>query len=254
MVLRHGEVSDPGALDVASRLRAAGHPLAVLPLFLLNPERQLILPSYHFRGGSAALPFGPYRPSATPGSTARPLPVPAEDVTDASVSQLIDAAVDGWVAHSRGQAEARVFRFGAVVTPAMLAGASLAALPLQALTGVAAPEIAAREATSAGAFEILFAAASRGGAYGTGLGGAYGRLAAWQSLAGLTGAAAPDTGAGPGAGLPGIDSVAGIDGAAAAASAARYLIFSARSRRYRQVAWDIGIARPCGLMAAPSRS
>jgi hypothetical protein len=32
MILRHGEVSDPGALDVASRLRAAGHPLAVLPL------------------------------------------------------------------------------------------------------------------------------------------------------------------------------------------------------------------------------
>ena len=252
MVLRHGEVSDPGALDVASRLRAAGHPLAVLPLFLLNPERQLTLPSYHFRGGSAALPFGPYRPSATPGSTAHPLPVPAEDVTDASVSQLIDAAVDGWVAHSRGRAEARVFRFGAVVTPAMLAGASLAALPLQALAGAAAPEIAAREATSAGVFEILFAAASRGGAYGTGLGGAYGRLAAWQSLAGLTGAAAPDTGAGPGAGLPGIDSVAGIDGAAAAASAARYLIFSARSRWYRQVAWDIGIAalRPDGRTLA----
>jgi Family of unknown function (DUF6183) len=65
--------------------------------------------------------------------------VPAEDVTDASVSQLIDAAVDGWVADSRGQAEARVFRFGAVVTPAMLAGAPLAALPLQALAGAAAP-------------------------------------------------------------------------------------------------------------------
>ena len=87
------------------------------------------------------------------------------------------------------------------------------------------------EATSAAVFKILFAAASQGGAYGTGLGGAYGRLAAWQSLAGLTGEAEP--GAGP---------VAGLDSVAAAASASRYLTFSASSRWYRQVAWDIGIA------------
>jgi hypothetical protein len=46
--------------------------------------------------------------------------------------------------------------------------------------------------------------------------------------------------------------MAGIDGAAAAASAARYLIFSARSRWYRPVAWDIGIAalRPGGRTLA----
>jgi hypothetical protein len=36
--------------------------------------------------------------------------------------------------------------------------------------------------------------------------------------------------------------MAGIDSVAAAASATRYLTFSARSRWYRQVAWDIGIA------------
>ncbi|WP_274564734.1 DUF6183 family protein [Streptomyces spiramyceticus] len=36
---------------------------------------------------------------------------------------------------------------------------------------------------------MLFAAASTGGAYNSGGYGAYGRLAAWQSLAGLSGAA-----------------------------------------------------------------
>jgi len=238
MVLRHGEVSDPGALDVAGRLRAAGHPLAELPLFLLDPERQLTLPSYHYRGGSAALPYGPYQQAAPPGSTADPLPVPAEDVTDAAASQLIRTAVEGWVTDSRGAAEARVFRFGPVLAPAMLAGASLAALPLPALAGDPAPEIAEREAASADVFRILFAAAS-GGAYGKGLGGAYGRLAAWQSLAGLTGlVGAAEPGAG-GAAEPG---AGGIDSVAVAASATRFLLFSARSRWYRQVAWDIGIA------------
>jgi Family of unknown function (DUF6183) len=236
MVLRHGEVRDPGALDVAGRLRAAGHPLAVLPLFLLDPERQLTLPSYHYRGGSAALPYGPYQQAAPPGSTADPLPGPAEDVTDAAASQLIRTAVEGWVTDSRGAAEARVFRFGPVLAPAMLAGASLAALPLEALAGDPAPEIAERKAASADVFRILFAAAASGGAYGEGLGGAYGRLAAWQSLAGLVGAAEPGAGgaAEPGAG--------GIDSVAVAASATRFLLFSARSRWYRQVAWDIGIA------------
>ncbi len=135
----------------------------------------------------------------------------------------------------------------------MLAGASLAALPLQALAGVAAPEIAAREATSAGAFEILFAAASRGGAYGTGLGGAYGRLAAWQSLAGLTGAAAPDTGAGPGAGLPGIDSVAGI-GVRRPPPAQPGTSSSAPDPAGTAKSPGTSASRPCGLMAAPSRS
>ncbi len=254
MVLRHGEVSDPGATDAVGRLDAAGHPLAVLPLFLLTPERQLTLPSYHYRGGSAALPYGPYRPSAPPGGPAHPLPVPAEDVTDAAASQLIRTAVEGWVTDSRGTAEARVFRFGPVLAPAMLAGASLAALPVQALAGDPVPEIAEREAAAADVFRILFAAAAGGGAYGGGLGGAYGRLAAWQSLAGLTGEAKPGAGAGAGpvAGVPDADSVAGIDGVAAAASAARYLTFSARSRWYRQVAWDIGIAalRPGGRTIA----
>jgi Family of unknown function (DUF6183) len=191
MVLRHGEVSDPGALDVASRLRAAGHPLAVLPLFLLDPERQLTLPSHHYRGHSAGLPYGPYQPSAPPGGTAHPLPVPAGDVTDVSASQLTRTAVDGWVTHSRGKAEARVFRFHPPIDPATLAAASLAALPLQALAGEPAPWIAERQATAAGVFRILFAAASRGGAYGEGLGGAHGRPAAWQSLAELTGQADP---------------------------------------------------------------
>ena len=48
---------------------------------------------------------------------------------------------------------------------------------------LAAERLPAREA-----FALVFAAACNGGAYNRGLNGAYGRLAAWQSVAGLCGA------------------------------------------------------------------
>ncbi|MFI8908191.1 DUF6183 family protein [Streptomyces albidoflavus] len=76
------------------------------------------------------------------------------------------------------------------------------------------------------AWRVLFAAASTGGAYNSGCHGAYGRLAAWQSLAALAGVA---------------------DGADAAEAEARvsecaWFGFDAATDWFERVAWDIGLA------------
>jgi hypothetical protein len=82
----------------------------------------------------------------------------------------------------------------------------------------------------------LFSAASGGGAYNNGLRGAYGRLAMWQSLAGLAGAP-------PGAGLEEV---------AAVARSCLWLEFWAATPWFYGVAWDLGLVavRPDGLSLA----
>jgi hypothetical protein len=225
MVLRRGRAEDPGIAEVAGRLRDLDHPLAVLPLHLLPAEQELDLPAYHFRGHSAAMPFGPYRPATEHREPALQLLPAVEDVTDDLTSQLICSAVSRWASDSHGQTEARTFRLRAA-GPAQLTADLLAILPIQALEGVGVGHIAARPATVTDVLAVLFAAASSGPAHGGGLAGAYGRLHAWRSLAGLTGAALAEP----------------VPQLADRAAAARYLLFSARSAWYRQVAWDIGIA------------
>jgi hypothetical protein len=74
----------------------------------------------------------------------------------------------------------------------------------------------------------LFAAAANGGAYSSGLGGAYGRLAAWTSLGALIDA-------------PATAKPAEID---AAAPSAQFLVFGAASSAggwWHDIAWDIGL-------------
>jgi hypothetical protein len=87
---------------------------------------------------------------------------------------------------------------------------------------------------------LLFAAAANGGAYNRGLGGAYGRLAAWASAAALAGAP------------PGV-AVAELAGLV---ERCEWLSFLSDSDWFEKVAWDLGLVaiRPdrmsLGVLAA----
>jgi hypothetical protein len=82
----------------------------------------------------------------------------------------------------------------------------------------------------------LFAAAANGVMVGRGLLGAYGRLAAWRSVAGLVGAGEGE----------------GVEAVAAVAEHCRWAYFDTASWWLEHVGWDIGLAvvRPDGLSLA----
>jgi Family of unknown function (DUF6183) len=75
-------------------------------------------------------------------------------------------------------------------------------------------------------FQIVFSASSTGGAYSPGRRGAYGRLEAWKTIAGL---------AGVGADQP-------FERVNAAAQATTWFRFKAESQWFYGVAWDFGLA------------
>jgi len=204
------------------------HPLGWLPLELSEIERDRDLPSYSSRGGSShSMPYGP---SSDRGKAAAPSgaagAASALDVTTDTVAASISSAVENWTRGSNGRIEARVFEFaepiGPETVPATVLASGLACLrdrkPKSAFSTSAC--------TPAEAWRVLFAAASTGGAYNSGCFGAYGRLFAWRSMAGLAGA---------------------TEGATATEVAERALLctwylFDADSPWFEQVAWDIGMA------------
>ncbi|GAA2121212.1 DUF6183 family protein [Actinomadura alba] len=101
--------------------------------------------------------------------------------------QAIVSAVEagGW-----GDAGAWVFVLDDAVEPDRVPGL-LPTLPMACVDGLHPAErfeIAVRPMGDI--WCLLFATASMGGTYDTGVHGAYGRLAAWQSMAGLSGAPA----------------------------------------------------------------
>ena len=165
------------------------HPLGWLPLELSEIEQGRDLPSYNSRGGSShAMPYGP---SSERGKTVHPSTTYAADaveVTTDAVAASISSAVENWTQGSNGRIEARVFEFakpiGPETVPAALLASGLACL--RDRKPKSASSVSA--CTPVEAWRVLFAAASSGGAYNSGCFGAYGRLFAWRSLAGLAGA------------------------------------------------------------------
>ncbi|SDT31527.1 DUF6183 family protein [Actinoplanes derwentensis] len=180
------------------------HPLSWLPLALTPMEKWPDLPRHSLRGTSLSRPGVRVSPVPDGGG-----PLPSWRETDAG---QIAAAVNGW------QVEARIVTFAEAVTPHAFAGLGLAST--EGLTegfGVC---------SAADGWHQLFAAASMGGAYGWGEFGAYGRLAAWRSVAALTGAP-PGASAGEVATL---------------AETCTWVWFGGATGWFGGVMWDIGLA------------
>ncbi|MFF4384808.1 DUF6183 family protein [Kitasatospora sp. NPDC001547] len=201
------------------------HPLGWLPLTLSDMERTADLPSYSIRGSGHSMPYGAAEGRDLAVTTSARVPSAEETTTQASATAMAKA-VANWVEESNGRIEARVFDF-AEPLEARLVPDALLTLGLECLGGVGtktALSVAVRPLAQA--WRVLFAAASTGGAYNSGSYGAYGRLAAWQSLAAL-------------AGSP--------EGATAGEVEAHlrdcvWHGFGTDTKWFEQVAWDIGLA------------
>ncbi|CAM5501835.1 hypothetical protein STANM337S_03689 [Streptomyces tanashiensis] len=226
LVLRGADVTEaPGIAGWATSPHWRRHPLGWLPLALSDMEGQPDLPSYSAQGSSCSMPFGPSedRNAAVVAGVHVPS---AEETTTETAAKGIGTAVANWVEESNGRIEARVFELADALEDVSVPSVLLT-LGLECLEG-AGKKQASFSVTACPpnrAWRVLFAAASTGGAYNSGARGAYGRLAAWQSLAGLTGVA---------------------EAATAKAVEARvrecaWYGFSAGTKWFERVAWDIGL-------------
>lgn len=226
LVLRDVDITRvPGAAAWAASTHGPHHRLGRLPLTRSDVEAQPDVPAHSVGGLSVGMPFGPSRHRQRPSPAASDIPAAVDATTPAAI-ETMGAAVANWAADSNGGIEARVFAFAGPLDRAVVP-AVLPTLGLACLDGVGDGSgwtITARP--PAGAWRVLFGAATNGGAYSSGVHGAYGRLAAWQSIAAL-------------AGCP--------DGAAFGKEEARvractWFVFDADTPWYWQVAWDLGIA------------
>ncbi|TYB48029.1 DUF6183 family protein [Actinomadura chibensis] len=175
--LRHDATAAAG---FAERLRAAGHPLAGLPLRAAPAERDHWLPRYP----------GPARPDwSRPGSDAPPADGPADPGVSAVELDWPDArlalsAHRAWVSDDGYGTEARLFRLDDVIAPGDFGGSVLRVLGLESAGGAFADT---RRVTTSDVLRTLFAGAAGGSAHGPRMCGAYRRLASWEALAALVG-------------------------------------------------------------------
>jgi hypothetical protein len=216
---------DTRATRFHERLVKEGHPLGTMPLDTLDVEREArtYLPLYGEKGiGDAlsALESGPM--------SAHTVPPPADGATtlatrvaDSAIEGRLRAAVLPWAEGPKGRVEAKLFSIEPAVT--RVGSWLVRALPLESVAGVARLDVAGTPPE--GTFGALFAAASNGGASSTGLGGAYGRRAAWTSFGALAGAAAD----------------ADVAAIAKASEKCTFLSFRAPGPWFYDVAWDLGV-------------
>ncbi|MGW2161114.1 DUF6183 family protein [Nonomuraea sp. NPDC001699] len=225
LVLRGEAVDDlQGIAQWATSRHRGHHPLSWLPLHRSSIEQSPDLPSYSVHGSSYSLPFGPFDTGAGPAPAGDGETASAVETTTPSAAAEMARAVANWAEESNGRIEARTFALSA-------AGGSIAKLLSVLDLDCLAPE-GQRSAPSAFAcappqvWQVLFAAASTGGAYNNGLHGAYGRLEAWKSMAGLSGA-------------PQAATFADVE---RHIHDHRWFTFSATTKWFEQVAWDIAVA------------
>ncbi|WP_406503222.1 DUF6183 family protein [Streptomyces sp. NBC_01602] len=215
----------PGIAEWATLPHWSHHPLGWLPLTLSDVEGCAELPSYGTRGSSHSMPYGPSESrELTVIANAR---VPSVEETTAQVTATAMAkAVANWAEESNGRIEARLFDLAEPLDVGSVPNALLA-LGLECLRGAGKKtDLSVAACPPAQVWRVLFAAASTGGAYNSGSYGAYGRLAAWQSMAALAG------------------SPKGITASEVEARVrdCTWHVFGADTKWFEQVAWDIGLA------------
>ncbi len=226
------------AVRLSDRMRHEGHPLAHLPLRLYDLESEVpaLLPQYGAEG-SSIVPMG----ISNGDDEVRTGPAkvgPSPSFKEVTTPEMVDRAarvVRAWCEDSNGMVEARMFDFDEPIPARMVGPSLLISLGLESLTGAGEETINLRAITPTKSFGHLFSAALTGGAYTSGEGGAYGRLAGWESLMALTGCPRDDP-------------------APRSSHAGRcsWFLFEGESAWFYNVAWDIGLAvlRPDGRSLA----
>lgn len=211
------------------------HPLSILPLELLSYERQvdLYLPNYGPRGSSHALPNTDDVVSLDTSEIDSPVMEWSLAKHPNAPPLAMTAAIDNWKEESNGVSITALFHSDAPVHPESLRSEAMIPMVAQSLN-VSENHCTVQPVALSVVVGQLFAAASNGGAYNDGLGGAYGRLAMWKSISGMVGVDA---------------SIAEI---AAEAEQCRWFTFDTASGWFYHVAWDLGIIalRPDGQTVA----
>ncbi|MFE5502794.1 DUF6183 family protein [Amycolatopsis japonica] len=226
LVLRGTVVTEtPGIAEWATSPHWRDHPLGWLPLTLSDVEDRPSMPSYSARGVSHSMPYDPVGSgdSTIVAGTAGPS---AQETTTEATATAMAMAVANWAEESNGHIEARVFDFAEPLDVRSVPSA-LTALGLECLNGVGdETALSVSACVPTRVWQLLFAAASTDGAYNSGAQGAYGRLAAWQSLAGLS--CTPDGGS--------------FREVEARVGECIWHVFTADTQWFYRVAWDIGVA------------
>lgn len=229
---------DSRARRFRDTLKAGNHPLAALPLVLLSTEREApsYMPLYGDKGLGRAIDT-----LASGSMSIRTIPPPADGaavratkVDDKGATERMVAAVRPWTQGKSGKVEAKIFTLAPSVEGGAVGSWLLRALPLDSTNAVA--RLDCSRTGPEGVFGPLFSAASNGGAYSSGLGGAYGRLSAWNSLGALVAAPAD----------------AAVEAIEALAKKCTFLTFRAPGPWFHDVAWDLGalVLRPDGATVA----
>ncbi|MFJ8545948.1 DUF6183 family protein [Streptomyces sp. NPDC093586] len=240
LVLRGVTIAESPAIEAwATSPHWRHHPLAWLPLKLSAIEDAPLLPSYSVDGGSFSMPYGPQDgPGVTLGSVTH-LPQVADTTTE-EFSEAAAAAVANWAEESNGRSETGTYDLAEPVETERIPDL-LATLELKCLNGVGPRKrLALSSCRAEHAWRMLFAAASTGGAYNNGEYGAYGRLAAWRSVAALSGTSTA---------VP-------FSEVERNAQACDWYSFDAATKWFERVAWDIGLvsvapgARRMAVLAA----
>ncbi|GHF78257.1 hypothetical protein GCM10018790_65280 [Kitasatospora xanthocidica] len=194
-VLVQGEVDGHPALRAfADTLLAEDHPLAVLPLSLLPEEHGLRRPPEAADDWTWMVPpvwretADPHEPLITPSMRRRAAALDPTETGVPATADAMGAAVEHWLAHSNGTVAAQEFWLMDPVAredfPAVFELLPLTPWPADGARATLHPSDADLS------LRILLTAAVRAPAYGRARHGAYGRLAAWRSLGGLTGSPA----------------------------------------------------------------
>ena len=230
--------ADEPATRLHGKLAQREHVLGSMPLELLSVEREA--PSYMPLYGSEAVQRAVQTLESGAAST-RTIPPPAERkaptvtfTSDAATEARLVEAFRPWIESPSGKREAKIFGLSPAVDVLDVGRWLVRALPLDSLAGAKDANIQRVEVDAV--WGGLFAAAANGGAQSSGLGGAYGRRAAWTSLGALVDAA-PDA------------SVSEVDELTCEAA---FFVYVTQGPWFHDIAWDLGVAalRPDGKTVA----
>ena len=172
------------------KLRREKNPLTWLPLHRFDIEQSISFPSYGGGGSVSYSPTGSSQATLAKRPARVTLEKPFSGVPVLMNEEAAARCVQSWTKHSNGKFEAKLFEISSYISAANVSTKQLLKLRLQCLAGATPGQIKLEQVRADKIFELLFGAASSGGMYPPGEGGAHGRLAAWQSLAQLTGAGA----------------------------------------------------------------
>ncbi|MER5467165.1 DUF6183 family protein [Streptomyces sp. NPDC002685] len=186
LVLRGADLADlPTASRWAASAHRARHPLAWLPHALHSFEEEAEAISHSADGSAGCATSRSFFRTRSIEVPAAQLPAPrAVEVTTRPLTRALRTAVNTWEGEPNFRIEARVFEFAATLYPPYVPSV-LASLDLACLEGLDPQEKWVKTCEPGELWARLFWISANAG---TREEGAYGRLAAWRTLAALCGA------------------------------------------------------------------